>query len=102
MIRPVEMQMLVQRTDSVSHVQQQDNQRASQENFQFSNQMEKEIKHQQESVIKKNDSELAEYRYDAKEKGNGNYKGKDKKNKKKKQDADNKENRQVRSFDVKI
>ena len=86
MIRPIDMQMSINRTESMSQIQQQQNQRAVQEHMQFGQQVEKEVKKQQEIVIKKDSASFNEHKYDAKEKGNNEYqkseKGKKKKAKK--------------------
>ena len=51
---------------------------------------EKEIKKQQEIVIKKDSASFNEYKYDAKEKGNNEYQKKEKKNSKKEKKAEDK------------
>ncbi len=73
MIRPIEMQMLLPRTESVGNVRQFENQRVLNDNAFAGNQVAKEIKHNSEIVIPKDANEFAEYKYDAKEKGNGTY-----------------------------
>ena len=73
MIRPIEMQMLLPRTESVGTTQQHENQRVVNENSFAANEVAKEVKHNSETVIKKDSNEFAEYRYDAKEEGNGTY-----------------------------
>lgn len=73
MIRPIEMQMLLPRTESVGNNQHFENQRIVNENAHAANQVAREVKHNSETVIKKDPNEFAEYNYDAKEKGNGTY-----------------------------
>lgn len=73
MIRPVEMQMLLPRTESVGTVQQHENQRVVNENMYAASEVKREAKHNSETVIKKDANEFAEYQYDAKEEGNGTY-----------------------------
>lgn len=73
MIRPIEMQMLLPRTESVGSNQQYENQRVVNENTYAANEVAKEVKHNSETVIKKDANEFAEYQYDAKEEGNGTY-----------------------------
>lgn len=73
MIRPIEMQMLLPRTESVGNTQQFENQRVVNENSFAANQVAKEVQHNSETVIPKDANEFAEYQYDAKEKGNGTY-----------------------------
>ncbi len=69
MIRPIEMQMLLPRTESVGNNQQHENQRVVNENTYAANEVAKEVKHNSETVIKKDANEFAEYQYDAKEEG---------------------------------
>ena len=90
MIRPIDMQMPINRTESVSQIQQQQNQRAVQEHMQFGQQVEKEVKKQQEIVIKKDSASFNEYKYDAKEKGNNEYQKREKKNQKKEKKTEDK------------
>lgn len=73
MIRPIEMQMLLPRTESVGNTQQFENQRVVNENSFAANQVAKEVKHNSETVIPKDANEFAEYKYDAKEEGKGTY-----------------------------
>ena len=90
MIRPIDMQMSINRTESISQIQQQQNQRATQEHMQFGQQVEKEIKKQQEIVIKKDSASLNEYKYDAKEKGNNEYQKRERKKQKKEEKTEDK------------
>lgn len=86
MIRPIEMQMLLPRTESVGNAQQFENQRVVNENSFAATQVAKEVQHNSETVIPKDANEFAEYQYDAKEKGNGTYR--DPRKQKKKQQAE--------------
>lgn len=88
MIRPIEMQMLLPRTESVGNTQQYENQRVVNENTNAANEVAKEVKHNSETVIKKDANEFAEYQYDASEQGNGTYSNPRKRNRKRKQDAE--------------
>ena len=73
MIRPIDMQMLLPRTESVGNMQQHENQSVVNANLNAANQVEKEQRQNRESVIKKEDAEFDEYQYDAREEGKGNY-----------------------------
>jgi len=73
MIRPVEMQMLLPRTESVGNTQQHENQRMVNENTFAANEVAREVKHNSETVIRKDANQLAEFQYDAREEGNGTY-----------------------------
>ena len=87
MIRPIEMQMLLPRTESVGNTQQFENQRVVNENSFAATQVAKEVKHNSETVIPKDANEFAEYKYDAKEEGNGTYRD-PRRQKKKQQDEE--------------
>lgn len=84
MIRPIEMQMLLPRSESVGNTQHQENQRVVNSNINAANEVAKEVKHNSETVIKKDANEFAEYQYDASEEGNGTYSNPRKRGKKKK------------------
>ena len=86
MIRPIEMQMLLPRSESVGNTQQFENQRVVNENAFAANQVAKEVKQNSETVIRKNPNEFAEYKYDAKEEGNGTYQNPRKHKKQKEQE----------------
>ena len=86
MIRPIEMQMLLPRTESVGNTQQFENQRVVNENSFAANQVAKEVQHNSETVIPKDANEFAEYKYDAKEEGNGTYQNPRKQKRKLKED----------------
>lgn len=92
MIRPIEMQMLLPRTESVGNTQQFENQRVVNENSFAANQVAKEVKQNSETVIPKDANEFAEYQYDAKEEGKGTYQNPRKqKRQPKEEDLDEKE-----------
>lgn len=73
MIRPVDMQMLLPRTEFVGTEQHHENQQVVNGNQFAATQVAKEAKHSSETVIKKDANAFAEYQYDAKEEGNGTY-----------------------------
>lgn len=90
MIRPVEMQMLLPRTESVGNTQHNENQRPVNENAFAASEVAREVKHNSETVISKDDSKLKEYQYDASEEGNGTYKNPKKRKKKNSKTEDEK------------
>ncbi len=105
MIRPVEMQMLIPQTETVSHVQQQNNQRTLTDQSVAVNQVEKEVKEQSDTVIQKDTVEIRDYKHDAKEKGDNEYSGDGGRHRKKKNEADNKEDTKETprvNFDIRI
>ena len=67
MIRPVEMQMLLPRTESVGNAQQYENQRVVNENTFAAKEVAKEVKHNSETV------KLTDFKYDAIDEGKGTY-----------------------------
>ena len=81
-IRPVDLNGMVQRSQDVSTIKQQEDAKplVDQQNIQthFARQEEHKLK----QVVHADDSEEPEFRYDAKEKGNNQYEQKKKKKKK--------------------
>ena len=67
MIRPIEMQMLLPRTESVGTEKHFENKQIVNENNFAANEVQKEVKHNSETVIQKDANQFAEYQYDAKE-----------------------------------
>jgi hypothetical protein len=90
MIRPLEMQMLLPRTESVGNTQQHENQSVVNTNLNAANEVQKEVRHNSEAVIKKDANEFAEYQYDAREEGKGTY-SKPKKGRRKKDSQEEEE-----------
>lgn len=88
MIRPIEMQMLLPRTESVGTNQHQANQHGVNANMHAASEVAKEVKHNSETVIKKDANEFADYKYDAKEEGNGTYQNPRRQNKRKQDEED--------------
>lgn len=89
MIRPIETQMLLPRTESVGQSQQHENQKVVNDNTFAANEVAKEVKQNSETVVKKDSNEFTQYQYDAREEGNGTYENPKKKRKKiNKQDED--------------
>lgn len=86
MIRPIDMQMLLPRTESMANTQQHENQSVVNTNLNAAAEVAKEVKHNSETVIKKDANAFAEYQYDASEEGNGAYSNPRKRRKKKKND----------------
>lgn len=108
MIRPVEMQMILPQSNQVGMQQHNADQHAVIQNAQSATQLAKEVKQNSETVIPKEDPDLMEYRYDAKEKGNNSYEGQPRKRKRKEQEPDSEEGTGEKTevpwvnFDVKV
>ena len=103
-IRPVDFNGMIQRTQDVSTLKQnEDNRPVVEQQMIFSEEMRKteEKLHQ---VTHPQEKENAGYRYDAKEKGNGHYEREEQKKKdRKKQKADNVFLKgQTSGFDIKV
>lgn len=98
MIRPIEMQMLLPRTESVGTEKHFENRQIVNENNFAANEVQKEVKHNSEAVIQKDANQFAEYQYDAKEEGNGTHRESRRKRREKEQnegeDAATEESRQ--------
>lgn len=82
MIRPIEMQMLIPRTESVANTHQHEIQHGMNVNANAANEVVKEEQRLSETVVSKEEKEFDTYQYDAKEEGNGKYSGKRGKKKK--------------------
>lgn len=82
MIRPVEMQMLFPRTESVGTMQQHENQSAVNSNMHAASEVAKEAQHNSEVVIQKDANEFNQFKYDARDEGKGAYQNPQKKRKK--------------------
>ena len=82
MIRPIEMQMLIPRTESVANTHQHEIQHGMNVNANAAMEVTKEEQRLSETVVAKEEKEFDTYQYDAKEEGNGKYSNKRNKRKK--------------------
>lgn len=102
-IRPIDMISIAPRSQEAAnqHLNSQNKAEHAQSNMvqQFS----KHVKENAEVVIQASKGEQKEYRYDAKEKGNGSYSGQNNKGKKKKNEGEKKP-KEIKqgNFDIKI
>lgn len=103
-ITPYDMLTLIPRTNEVSHINQVEMQRPAQEQAQINVAFKNEIQHEMKKTIQSQKSEKEQFRYDAKEKGNGqNYENRNKKQNKKSDSKTNVPTDPTRgSFDIKI
>lgn len=102
-IRPIDMISIAPRSQEASqqHVGDQNKMAHAQENV--AQQFSKHVKESAEIVVKSSKGEEKEYRYDAKEKGNGRYRGSGKKEKKQSKEEQKKSKTGKESgFDIKI
>jgi hypothetical protein len=73
MIRPVEMQMILPQANQVGMQQHNVEQHAALQSSQGTNEFVKEVQEHAETVIPKEDPNLLEFGYDAREKGSNTY-----------------------------
>ena len=71
-IRPVDV-MTMQRMNDVSQIKQNENAKPLQDQANFMNQLSKEVQHNSEQVVQKANVDNEQQKYDAKEKGKGEY-----------------------------
>lgn len=101
-ITPIEMITMAPKSQEASHYKQNEVQKSFAEQTQLAASYSKEVKHNSQQTIKATKSENNEYRYDAKEKGNGSFSEKENKNKKKDQETGDEKEIKLSSFDIKI
>ena len=109
-IRPVVLNGMIQRTQDVGNLKQQEDNKPTVQQHNIEIQQEKQADRLTHQVIQADEKENEGYRYDAKEKGNNEYEG-SKQNKKNKEKDTNKEHNkdgkvilkgQGSTFDIKI
>ncbi|MBR1597439.1 MAG: hypothetical protein IJ661_00840 [Lachnospiraceae bacterium] len=88
MIRPIDMQMILPRTESVGTEKQVEQQKIANTNTDAATEVAKEIQHNSETVVQKDANAFTEYKYDAKEEGNGTYRNPKKKKKNQNENQD--------------
>lgn len=109
-INPVVLNGMTQRTQDISNLKQQEDDRPIVQQHNLSVQQEKQTDKLTHQVQEPDEKENEGYRYDAKEKGNNQYEGNGQSKKKNKREAEkeySKDGRvifkgQSRSFDIKI
>ena len=73
MIRPVEMQMIIPQANQVGMQQHHAEHHAAVQTAQGTNELEREVKQNAETVIPKENANLTELNYDARDKGSNTY-----------------------------
>lgn len=101
-IRPVEVNGMIQRTQDVSTLKQNEDNKPMLQQQNIQTQFSKETIHHLKQVNHADDTENQQKRYDAKEKGSNEYVNQQKKKKEKKKDGKVIVKSQVGGFDVKI
>ena len=102
-INPIEMNGMVTRSQDISMLKHNEDSRAVLQQGNVANAIVKKTQEKSEQVVNPEKTEYNEYRYDAKEKGNGSYQDNRKDNQKKKKQEDGRVViRQPGGFDIKI
>ncbi len=103
-IRPIDMQVMVPKTSEISKMQHTEMQKAGADQQQFSEQLNKQILHNQKQVVETNKSEKGIIRKDENKKKKNENEKKDKKDKdeNEKKDTTKKNMSSTSIFDVKI
>lgn len=102
-IRPIDVSGVVQRSQEVSQMKHQENNKPIVDNQNFGQHFSKEIKHQMDSVTDSQKGEKKKEQYDAKKKGNGGeYERGQKKKREKKEHAEKVIIKSQNSFDIRI
>jgi len=103
MIKPVEMQGVIQRVQDLSQIKQNADSKSQIDQTNIQSQFSKDVKHNQEQIVKQDNAKNKDEKYDAKEKGKGEYTGGFRNKKKKKENPDGEVKAKTpRGFDVKI
>ena len=102
LIRPIDMSGVVQRSQEVSQIKQQENNKAFVDGQNFGQHFSQEVKHQMNSVTDSEKGERKKEQYDAK-KGNGReYEDGQQKKRNKKQNTDKTTLKSQSNFDIRI
>ena len=102
-IRPIDLNGMIQRTQDVGNIKLQEDNKPVVDQQNIQQQVVKEEQRLTKQVQHADDSNQPEYRYDAKEKGNGSYSGQKSKGKKKNDEGKKKpEEIKQGNFDIKI
>ena len=103
MIRPVENQGVIQRAQDISQIKHNENMKPQHDQNNIYTHIQKEAVHNREQVVKYNNSDGKENKFDAKEKGNGMYHNQKKRKKNNKKEADTNSSQKKRvHIDIKI
>lgn len=81
MIRPIDMQMILPRTESVGNMQQHEIQHTANVNSNAASEVVKQEQRLSETVVKKEEKQFDTFQYDAREEGKGSYSGSKRKKK---------------------
>ncbi len=102
MINPIEFSGMIQRTQDVSIIKQNEDVKPQFEHMSVKQRSEQEAIDKHEHVTKQDNADKKKNKYDAKEKGNNEYYGNGRKNKKKEEEEGTVIKRGSSSFDVQV
>lgn len=88
-ITRMDMMTMAPKTNEATSYKVNQNQKPVHEQIMMTESMQKSIQHNSQQTVRKANAENTEYRYDAKEKGNNQYSGKQKNSKKKEENKKN-------------
>ena len=102
-IRPIEFSGIVQRTNDISSLKQQQDQKPVQDQSNISQNVQRNTEHTTKEVAKKDNADYAQQRYDAKEKGKGQYTKQEQSRKRQQEEKTGQVVKKVsKGFDIKI
>lgn len=101
-IRPIEFNGTVQRTQDVSTIKQNEDQKPVHDQSNFQQKVQKNTEHLTHEVSNKDNADYSQQKYDAKEKGKNQYSRQDQKRQKKEKEPKEKVILKNKGFDIKI
>lgn len=102
MVNPIEFSGMIQRTQDVSVIKRNEDVKPQFEHINVQERSQQEAINRHEQVIKKENADKQDKKFDAKEKGNGEYYGNQKKRKDKKDEDGSVKKKSRSSFDVQV
>ncbi|MDE7431291.1 MAG: hypothetical protein K2N34_05180 [Lachnospiraceae bacterium] len=100
MVNPIEMTGMVQRTQDISVIKRNDDVRPQFEHVNVQERSQQEAINRHEQVVKKENADKQDKKFDAKEKGNGEYYGNQRRKRNKKDEDGSVMRKGQSSFDV--
>ena len=90
-ISRIDIMTMAPKSNEVTGYKVNQNQKPVHEQVMLNENQQKTIQHNHQQTVRKSETDNPEYRYDAKEKGNNQYQGKQKKNSKNKEEVEKEE-----------
>lgn len=101
-IRPLDMQVMVPKLQELAQMRQLENQKATLDQNQYSNNTQKQVAHEHQSVVKSEKDEKSDNHADAKEEGQNKYGYRPPSKTKKEPDSKQKPPESYHKIDVKV